>query len=99
MGQGERQIFILALSYGGASARGFSGHGAVLEGKGRRQENVVYPPPVLRPLTKTLRVELPADRAYASLPGLPLLQLQVQLLLEMYDVHPGAGGAGHLLDP
>lgn len=58
---------------------------------------VPYPTP--GPLTETLRVELPADRADASLPGLPLLQLQVQLFLEMHHIHPGAGGAGHLLDP
>lgn len=52
-----------------------------------------------RPLTKALRIELPADWADARFPGLPLLQLQVQLLLEVHHIHPGAGGAGHLLDP
>lgn len=53
-------------------------------------------PPVL---TEALRVELPAHGADAGLPRLPLLQPQVQLLLELHDVQAGAGHAGHLLHP
>lgn len=50
-------------------------------------------------LTEALRVELPAHRADAGLPRLPLLQPQVQLLLQVDDVQAGAGRAGHLLHP
>lgn len=79
---------------GGGDHLEYSGLGFWLEG-GR--ECVANTPPRL--LTKTLGVEFPAHRADARLPGLPLLQLQVQLLLEMHHIHSGAGCAGHLLDP
>lgn len=50
-------------------------------------------------LTEALRVELPAHGADAGLPRLPLLQLQVQLLLQLHHIQAGAGNAGHLLHP
>lgn len=50
-------------------------------------------------LTEALRVELPAHGADAGLPRLPLLQPQVQLLLQVHHVQAGAGRAGHLLHP
>ena len=39
-------------------------------------------------------VRLQPDLADTSLPGLTLLQLQVELLLEVHHVQPGGGGGG-----
>lgn len=50
-------------------------------------------------LTKALWVELPPDRAYSSLPGLPLLQSSVQLLLLVDHIQAGGWGAWYTLHP
>ena len=50
-------------------------------------------------LVEALGVELPPDLADPRLPGLSLLQLLVQLLLQVHHVQPGGGGRADRLPP